>query len=106
MKNRHNKKRNSLFLFEALNVELTKTVLENNSERKNQIIAILKEFFHKGSILGQEIRILNDLIELRAVDQLTAEKILIESKVEYHQKLSKSNIFESQTKLVNRINKF
>ena len=43
MKFRHNKKRNTAFLFEALIREVTKAVAEDNKEREAKIIKIIKE---------------------------------------------------------------
>ena len=47
MKQRHNKKRNTAFLYETLIVELTKSSVRNDTNRKRNVIAILKEFFSK-----------------------------------------------------------
>ena len=41
MKLRHNKKRNTVFLYESLVKELTKSVVQNNAERKKIVLSNL-----------------------------------------------------------------
>ena len=55
MKFRHNKKRNTAFLFEALVKELTKSIVRNQTGRKQKIIQIVKENFKKCSVLKQDL---------------------------------------------------
>ena len=40
---KHNKKRNSAFLYEALVQELTKSIVSKNTEQKKKIVKIIKE---------------------------------------------------------------
>ena len=54
MKQKHNKKRNTAFLYEALIKEITKAVVEKNIELKNKIVFIVKESFKKNSFLHME----------------------------------------------------
>ena len=57
MKFRHNKKRNTAFLFEALIREVTKAVAEGNKKREAKIIKIIKEHFSKSTELSKELKI-------------------------------------------------
>ena len=43
MKLKHNKKRNTAFLYESLIKEMTKAVVDKNKELKNEIVSILRE---------------------------------------------------------------
>tara|TARA_Y100000034_G_scaffold84518_1_gene101341 strand:- start:1113 stop:1937 length:825 start_codon:yes stop_codon:yes gene_type:complete len=104
MKMRHNKKRNTGFLYEALIVELTKTVVNGDADKKKQITAILKEFFKPGSVLAKELEYYRSLNETDSMQPYTAEKLLCESRNQYSM-LDKKEIFKTQTKLVNKINK-
>ena len=63
MKAKHNKKRNTAFLYEVLIKELTKTIVEKDPERKKVTSAILKEHFRKGTPLGQELILYKTLVE-------------------------------------------
>ena len=48
---KHNKKRNTAFLFESITRELTKSIIQKDKEKKNKILVVLKEFFAKDKIL-------------------------------------------------------
>ena len=55
MKVKHNKKRNTAFLYEALVRELTKAVVERNTQRSKAVRTILKEHFRRGTVLFSEL---------------------------------------------------
>tara|TARA_R110002072_G_scaffold214129_1_gene371242 strand:+ start:87 stop:914 length:828 start_codon:yes stop_codon:yes gene_type:complete len=104
MKLRHNKKRNTAFLYEALIREVAKSVISKDVERKKSILSIIKEHFSAGSVLTKEIKLYKNLHETRRLDIYTAERLIHESKSD-HSRLNKEHIFESQTRLINIINK-
>ena len=105
MKLRHNKKRNTAFIFEALVKEMTKSVMKKNSDKKRKIAGIIKEHFRSGSILGQELRLYQSVIEEGSFDSInTAERVLQEAKRQYSF-LDKEQIFNEQSKVINKINK-
>ena len=103
MKQRHNKKRNTAFLYETLIVELTKSSVRNDTNRKRNVIAILKEFFSKGTILSKQMEIYKAINETSNVELVIAEKILTEAKIQ-HDNLDKNVIFENQSALIKKIN--
>jgi len=104
MKFKHNKKRNTAFLFECMIRELTKTVIQENLERKSTIVNIIKKHFSNNSILSKEMELYKTLNEKSDLDPTLAEKVLYEAKKSY-QSLSKEAIFEAQSRLINEINK-
>ena len=104
MKFKHNKKRNTAFLFEALIRELTKASLNENLERKNTIISIIKDHFNKDSVLARELSLYKTLNEDVDMTPEFAEKLLYEVKVDY-QNLNKKKVFDAQSLLINEINK-
>ena len=57
MKLSHNKKRNTAFLYESLVAELTKTALTQDIKTQDEIVSILKEFFHKSKPLHAELKL-------------------------------------------------
>ena len=57
MKLKHNKKRNTAFLYETLIKEMTKAVIEKNIELKNEIFSIIKESFQNNSNLYKELKL-------------------------------------------------
>ena len=103
MKYRHNKKRNTAFIFEALVKELTKVSMEKDNLKKQKIINILKKYFSKGKPLKEALEIYKSLYEIEGLDKQTVEKILSEAKKQYSA-LDEKKIFEEQSKLISEIN--
>jgi len=101
---KHNKKRNTIFLYEALVRELTKATVERDQERRQVILGIIKEHFNTDTIMGREVRIYKNILETKDEKQSIAEKILSESKIEYSV-LDKKKLFSEQSQMISRINK-
>jgi hypothetical protein len=104
MKFKHNKKRNTAFLYEVLIKELTKAVVSSNMKRKDLIVQTIKEYFSSNKILGKELKIYRDLNETSAVDLYTAERLLSETRKDFNS-LDRNQVFNEQTNLINEINK-
>lgn len=104
IKTKHNKKRNTAFLYESIILELTKSVLEKNEAKKASLVGLCREFFSAGKILKKELDLYKALNETSELDKHLAERVLFESKYQYSH-LDKDEIFREQTKLVNKINK-
>jgi len=101
---KHNKKRNTAFIYECLVVELTKAVLSNNKDSQLNIKSIIKEFFKKDSALLKDLRIYQAITETRDVSESTAEKILQEAKSQKFS-IDTKQLFNEQNKVINKINK-
>jgi hypothetical protein len=104
MKLKHNKKRNTAFLYESLVKELTKAVVKKDIERKNVLVSMIKEHFSKGTILNQELELYKALNETTSMDVYTAERLLSEAKKQFSE-LNRDEVFESQSMLIEKINK-
>ena len=74
MKFKHNKRRNTAFLYEILVKELTRTTIKNDAKKKQIIVQTIKEFFNKNSVLGKELEIYKTLNETSALREKDAEK--------------------------------
>ena len=70
MKPKHNKKRNTAFLFEALVREMTKAVVRGDDERKKKVLKIVKKHFAKGKPLYEELQIYKSIYETKSADKL------------------------------------
>lgn len=103
MKAKHNKKRNTAFLYETLVRELTKAVVEANAPRREKVTSVIKEYFRKGGVLAQELDAYRTLVETTGLTEKTAERLLIEAKQTY-QRLDKKSIFKDQSTLIKIIN--
>ncbi len=104
MKFKHNKKRNTAFLYEVLIKEMAKSVIEKDENKKNEIAHVAKEFFSANKILGKELRIYRDLNETNSVDLYTAERLLVETRKSFDS-VDRKEVFNEQTRLINKINK-
>ena len=104
MRLKHNKKRNTAFVYEALIRELTKAVVRKNKQRKNQIVSIIKEHFNNDSLLSKELSLYQAICVTRDLDRGTAEKVFIESRIS-HRALDKKALYQEQSKLIKMINK-
>ena len=69
MKLKHNKKRNTAFLYETLVKELTKAVVHNKIKQKNVLVSIIKESFAKNTLLRKELDLFKILSETKHVDE-------------------------------------
>ena len=92
MRLKHNKKRNTAFVYEALIRELTKSVIKNNKNKQNKIVSIMKEHFSSESALSQELELYKTLYETREIEKRLAERIVVEAKQQYCN-LDKRKIF-------------
>ena len=100
---KHNKKRNTAFLYQALVKEMTKASLRSDAANKDKIAAILKEHFNTSALLHQELNLYKTLSDVRGVQKDTAEKILSEVKRVYHT-LGEQEIFDEQSEVIKKIN--
>ena len=104
MKIRHNKKRNTAFVYEALVKEATVAILKNDAEKRDKAIKIIKKHFKPGSVLRKDLDCYRSLCENQNLDRLTAEKILKEVKLQ-KRLIDPTGLFKQQTKLVHDVNK-
>jgi len=101
---KHNKKRNTAFLYESLVKELTKTVIRQQYNRKEKIIKLIKESFSKDFPLRRDLDLYNSILQNK--DKMTkqfTDRFLAETKKDYNS-LDRKSIFNAQTKLISRIN--
>ena len=100
---RHNKKRNTAFLFEALIKEMAKCVLSKDTQRQVAVAQIIKKHYAKDTALYQELQLYRAINETKEVTQDVARRIIIEAR---HQasKLNSKKIFNEQSDLIRKIN--
>ena len=101
---KHNKKRNTAFLYECLIRELTKAIVQENKNKQTKVKGLLREFFLKGKPLKTELDIYRSLMETKDVSEDFSRRLLHESKIDFA-KLDRKEIFNEQTTLINKINK-
>ena len=103
-RNKHNKKRNTAFLYEALLKEVTKAIISGDREAKKTAISILKESFAPKTILSEELELYKTLLETKEMDNLAAEKIVFQVR-QARNNLNENDIQEAQSRLISRVNR-
>ena len=104
MKVKHNKKRNTAFVYEALIREATAAVLKEDVERRDKAISIIKRHFHSKSLLRQDLECYRSLYENQSLDENTSQKVLTESRRQ-KMMIDPTGLFKQQTELIHDINK-
>lgn len=101
---KHNKKRNTAFIFESLVKELTRAVVYGQKDRQQTISGLIKEHFRKNGPLDRELTLYKQIYETKQFPKQSAEKLIDQVKDE-HDKLDESEIYNEQSKLIAKINK-
>ena len=104
MRLKHNKKRNTAFVYEALVRELTESVVKQNKNKQNKIVSIIKQHFKADSSLKEELELYRTIYETKEMEKRIAEKIVSQVK-ERHEAINKKKLFKEQSALINSINK-
>ena len=104
MKIRHNKKRNTAFVFESLIKEITVSILKEDKERKEKAISLVRKHFKAGSVLHQHLQCYRSLYENQNLTKEICEKILKEAKLTTRM-IDTEGLFKSQTDLINDVNR-
>jgi len=103
-KMKHNKKRNTAFLYESLIKELTLSIVNRDERHKKIVESILYKFFKKGTCLNQDLDSYKALYDVERVSPRNAERLLFEAQAK-RKTINKKNLFNEQTKLIDSINK-
>jgi DNA-binding transcriptional regulator GbsR (MarR family) len=101
---KHNKKRNSAFLYETLIQELTKCVLSKDAAKQKSITELIKESFSANTEMYKELKLYHAIMHTKSVESNIAEKILSEVKVR-HSNIDKEQLISEQNKLTRHIRK-
>ena len=104
MKNRHNKKRNTAFVFEALSREATVAIIKGDQERKQKVVSIVRKHFTGDSLLKKDLECYRSLYENQNLDETTSKKI-VEAVMAAKRLIDPDRLFKQQTEIINDINK-
>jgi hypothetical protein len=103
MKIKHNKKRNTAFVFESLMREATVAIIKGDTDKQHKVVQIIKKHFTADSELKKHLECYRSLYENQELPTETSEKILREAKIA-SRLIDPSGLFKSQTELINDIN--
>ena len=101
---KHNKKRNTAFIYETLLREVVKQTVSKDKTRRDITISILKECFAKGTALRQELDLYKMLTQTTNLNEKLAEKLLEET-VKQHSRIDQKRLFDEQSKIIAQMNK-
>ena len=103
MKVRHNKKRNSAFVYEALIKEATVAIIKKDTARKEVAANLIKKYFQQGTLLRKDLDCYRSLYENQDLDRLTSEKIFKEVKIQ-QRLIDPNGLFKQQSQLIRDVN--
>lgn len=101
---KHNKKRNTIILYEALIIELTKSFLEEKKDKSKKIINVIKNIFNKKTLLSKELELYKVIYESHEMERKMAERLLNEVWKVYLS-LNGEEIKQEQNKAISKIHK-
>ena len=104
MKIKHNKKRNTAFVFETLMREATAAILKGDEQRRDEVIRIVRTHFKIGTDLNKHLECYKALYENQNISLKFGEKILEEAK-QASRLIDPNGLFKQQTELIDDINK-
>jgi|TARA_R110000824_G_scaffold199485_3_gene383453 hypothetical protein len=104
MRIRHNKKRNTAFVYESLIKEITLAILKEDVDRKTKAIDIVRKHFTPETSLFKHLQCYRSLYENQSLSREISEKILKEAK-QASRLLDPEGLFKQQTALIKDINK-
>ena len=100
---KHNKKRNTAFLYECLIKEMTKAVVRGELQKKQQIVETLKRYFSKGMPLYNDLQLYKQLMEPQRIQESMSIRYMQEVKGDW-EALDRKEIFNEQTNLIKEFN--
>jgi hypothetical protein len=104
MKIKHNKKRNTAFVYEALLREATVASMRGNAQIQTTALNIIRKHFNAKSILKKDLECYQSLYENQNIDEITSEKIIREAKFAQRM-IDPTKLFKAQTHLIDDVNK-
>ena len=96
MTNKHNKKRNTAFIYEALVREVVKQSIESKGSKRDLAISLIKKHFNKKSLLYKDLVLYKTISETKGVDKDFASRLLHEI-ISRRDDLDKERLFKEQS---------
>jgi len=104
MKVKHNKKRNTAFVYEALINEATVAVLKDDFERSKKVVDLVRKHFTSDSNLKRDLECYKSLYENQSLETDMSHKILKEANISKRM-IDPNGLFDEQTNIINDVNK-
>jgi len=104
MKVKHNKKRNTAFVYEALINEATVAVLKDDFERSKKVVDLVRKHFTSDSNLKRDLECYKSLYENQSLEADISHKIIKEANISKRM-IDPNGLFDEQTSIINDVNK-
>jgi hypothetical protein len=101
---KHNKKRNSAFVYEALIREATVAGLRGDKSKRDKVIQIIKKHFKTDGPLKRDLDCYRSLYKNQNLDTVISEKIMREVKIA-QRLIDPRGLFKAQSELIGDVNK-
>jgi len=102
IKFKHNKKKNSAFLYEVLVLELTRSILRKDEEKRKKIASFIKESFRSNTEMYKELKLYHSIMNTTNTHPRTAERILSEV-LKSRESIDKKKLLSEQNKVIRHI---
>ena len=102
--NKHNKKRNTGFIYEALIREVIKQTINESKDKRDMAVSLLKKHFNKKTVLYKDLVLYKTLAETKNVNEKFASKLLKET-LSSRFVIDKRELFKEQSHVISQINK-
>lgn len=103
MKRRHNKKRNTALVYEALIKEATAAILRGDHETKGKIVSIVRKHFGPSTILRKDLQCYQSIAENQGLSVEDSRRILRETKMQKAY-IDPTHLFKAQSDMIKDIN--
>jgi len=101
---KHNKKRNTAFIYEVLLREVVKQTINKKKKKRDAAISIIKQHFKKNTLLRKELEYYKTLSETKGLNERIAEKLIYET-IKQQKQIDKKKLFQEQSHIISIINK-
>tara|TARA_R110002012_G_scaffold310643_2_gene519042 strand:+ start:503 stop:1333 length:831 start_codon:yes stop_codon:yes gene_type:complete len=103
MKRRHNKKRNTALVYEALIKEATAAILRGDHSTKEKVVSIVKKHFGFNSVLRKDLQCYQSLAENQSLSTEDSRRILNETKMQ-KRLIDPTALFKAQSEAIKDVN--
>jgi hypothetical protein len=104
MRVKHNKKRNTAFVYEALIKEATASIIKKEKEEGKKILDLIRKHFGAESLLKKDLECYRSLYENQNIAKTVSEKILKEATITKRM-INPDELFKQQSVFISDINK-
>ena len=103
MKRRHNKKRNTALVYEALIKEATAAILSGDHKTKEKVVSIVQKHFEFNSVLRKDLQCYQSLSENQGTNAENSRRILSEARMQ-KMRIDPVALFKAQSEMIKDIN--